>query len=165
MNGFTEHVSGASERGGAERLLTWGESRAMLPLVGRVAKDVISQRQHLAELQPERDRLDGRRHHLDWPQRQRRYQIQEEIAACQKELRAVEAELEALGLTLLDADTGLVGFPTMVNNRQAFFSWKPDEDGLLYWNFADDTVRRPVPEDWTRPTRESTGRGRSKNRK
>ena len=166
MNGFTEHMSGASEpRGAAERLLTWGESQAMLPLVGRVVQDVLRHRQRLAELRPERDRLERRRHNLDWPQRQRRYLIQEEILTADKELCAVEAELDALGVVLLDSDTGLAGFPTMVNNRPAFFSWLPAEAGLNYWNFADDTARRPIPEDWTKPPIENTGRGRSKSRK
>ena len=145
MSGFTENLSGASERrGAAERLLTWGESRAMLPLVGRVMKDVMRHRQRLAELNPERDLLERRRHNLDWPQRQRRYRIHEEILTAEKELIAVEAELDALGVVLLDADTGMAGFPTMVNNRAAFFSWRSEEEGLIYWNFADD-LRPPVP--------------------
>jgi hypothetical protein len=166
MNGFTEHLSGASERRGTvERLLTWGESRAMLPLVGRVARDVIRHRERLAQLFPERDRLERNRHTLDWPQRQRRYQIQEEIITAEKELCAVEAELDLLGVIVLEASTGLVGFPTMVNNRPAFFSWMPEEETLTYWNFADDTARRPIPEDWTKTPREVPTRGRAKNRK
>ena len=166
MNGFTEHVSGADERRGpVERLLTWGESRAMIPLVGRVARDVMQHRKHLTELRPERDRLERKRHNLDWPQRQRRYRIQEEITLAEKELNAVEGELDALGVALLEPETGLVGFPTMVNNRSAFFSWRPEEEGLTYWNFADDTVRRPIPEEWTKPATEAPARGRSKNRK
>ncbi len=137
----------------------------MLPLVGRVAKDVIRHHQHLAELRPERDHLERRRHNLDWPQRQRRYRIEEEILTSEKELQAVEAELGALGVMVLDAESGLVGFPTMVNNRPAFFSWKPEEEGLIYWNFADDTARRPIPEDWTKLLSEAPARSRSKSRK
>ena len=52
--------------------------------------------------------------------------------------------------------TGLVGFPTLVNERPAFFSWRPEEEGLLYWNFSgDDQHRRRVPEEWTKPPREN----------
>jgi hypothetical protein len=163
MNGFTEHLSGASERGAVDRLMTWGESRVMLPLIGRVARDVIRHQQRLGELRPERDRLERRRADLDWPQRQRRYQIEEEILSAEKDMQALVAELSGLGVVLLDAGTGLVGFPTMVNNRPAYFSWRPDEEALSYWNFADDTVRRPIPEDWTNPPGEA--RGRTKSRK
>ena len=109
--------------------------------------------------------LERRRHILDWPKRQRRYRINEEILTAEKELSAVEAELDALGVVMLEASTGLVGFPTMVNNRAAFFSWRPEEDGLTYWNFSGDMNRRPIPEDWTKPAQESASRARSKSRK
>ena len=60
MNGFTENrASGASERPGRDdRVLTWGASHAMLPLVARIARDVVRYHQRLATLQPERARLD-----------------------------------------------------------------------------------------------------------
>jgi hypothetical protein len=159
MNGFTEHLPGSSERRrSAERLLTWSESRAMLPLVGRVARDIVGHRKRLAELRPERDRLERGRQRLDWPQRQRRYHVQDEIDTAEKELAALAGELDTLGVVLLDPHVGLIGFPTMVNNRPAFFSWQPDEESLTCWNFADDTIRRPIPEDWTKPAPEKTGR-------
>src|SRR5262245_21725966 len=127
MNGFTENrASGASERPGAnDRVLTWEASRAMFPLVSRIAQDVAQRHQLLATLHPEQERLERSRRTLDWPRRRRRYELQEEIAAAEADLRHARAELEALGLALLDPATGLVGFPTLVNDRRAFFSWKP----------------------------------------
>jgi hypothetical protein len=153
MSGFTERrTSDASERrGGGDRVLTWGEATAMLPLVRRIADDVIRVHKRLAEAQPELDKLDRGRRALAWPERSRRYQLQDEAAAAEKELQEAAAEFDALGVALLHGPTGLVGFPTKVNDRSAYFSWKPGEDGLGYWNFADDLVRRPVPADWTRP--------------
>jgi hypothetical protein len=163
MNGFTEHrESGASERPGeSDRVLTWDVGVAMLPLVGRIAADVARHRRHLAELRPELDRLNRERRTLNWPQRSRRYELTETTAAVERELYDVLAELEVLGVVLLDAPTGLVGFPTLVNNRRAYFSWRPGEEGLKFWNYAGDLVRRPVPEAWTRPAaKEQTSRKR-----
>jgi hypothetical protein len=165
MNGFTEpRASGASERPGThERVLTWEDGTAMLPLVGRIAADVRRQVERLARLGPERDRLESRRRTLAWPERARRYQLQEELTEAEKELADARAELEVLGVALLDAAAGLVGFPTVVNDRAAYFSWQPGEEGLGYWNFAGDTHRRPVPADWTRPPRERERRGKRKH--
>jgi hypothetical protein len=167
MNGFTENrAPGASERPGPnERVLTWGASLAMLPLVGRIARDIVSHHARLARLQPEQDRLDRRRHTLSWPERSRRYQLQEEIHVIDTELRAARSELDTLGIALLDPACGLVGFPTVVNDRRAFFSWQPDEQGLNFWNYAGDRVRRPVPEHWTRPQREPAPRGKRRPEK
>jgi hypothetical protein len=169
MNGFTEHrASGASERpGDSDRVMTWDAGVAMLPLVGRIAADVVRLRARLASLRPELGRLDRQRRDLDWPGRARRYQLHEDAVAAQAELNDALAELEVLGVALLDAPTGLVGFPTLVNNRRAFFSWKPGEDGLKFWNYAGDGVRRPVPEAWTKPAppaKEKPTRGKKTSR-
>ena len=153
MSGFTENrAPEASERPGPNDLvLTWDASRAMLPLVGRIAADVVRCHGRLARLRPEQARLERRKETLAWPERARRYQLRDEAVALERELVQLGGELEALGVVLLDAVSGLVGFPTVVNNRRAYFSWKPGEDGLRFWNFAGDAVRRPVPASWTRP--------------
>src|SRR5438105_3792542 len=90
---------GASERSGpSERVLTWQASRAMLPLVGRIARDVVTHHEQLAHLRPERAHLERNRRTLDWPHRRRRYQLEEEIAALDAGLRGLVGELEALGV-------------------------------------------------------------------
>ncbi len=164
MKGFTEpRASGASEQPGqGEQILTWGASQAMLPLVGRIASDIVTQHARLMQLQPELEKLDRQRRELTWPQRARRYTIHDELVILDRTLQEHLAELTSLGVVLLDASIGLVGFPTMVNDRKAFFSWKLGEDGLKSWNFADEMVRHPVPESWTKPARENGGRGKSK---
>jgi hypothetical protein len=164
MNGFTEpRASDASEQPGqGEQILTWGASQAMLPLVGRIASDVMAHHARLMHLQPELERLDRQRRVLSWPQRSRRYAIHDELGLLDRALQENLAELTGLGVVLLDASTGLVGFPTLVNDRKAYFSWKPGEDGLKFWNFADEMVRHPVPESWTKPMRDNSGRGKSR---
>jgi hypothetical protein len=137
----------------------------MLPLVGRIAQDVAHHHKRLACMGPEFARLERNRRTLAWPERSRRYQLEEEIKTGQLELRAVLDELERLGVVVLEPMLGLVGFPTMVNERRAFFSWQPGEDSLLFWNYADDLTRRPVPESWTEAPRERPARGKSRSRK
>lgn len=151
MNGFTENTTESSEK--PERrdvIFTWSNARRMLPLVERIARDVLDLSRRLALIQPEKTRLDRQKRLLGWAERSRRYQLQEEINAGEKDLQAARAELAGLGLVLLDPAQGLIGFPTRVNDRRAFFSWQPGEYGLLYWHFADETVRRPIPTDWTK---------------
>jgi hypothetical protein len=167
MSGFTENrAHGASERPGQnERVLTWNASVAMLPLVGRIAQDIVRHTTRLAELRLEQAHLEEHRRTLAWPERARRYAVQEEIGQLEQELARNLTELEALGVTLLDPAPGLVGFPTIVNDRRAFFSWQPGETGLVFWNFAGDRVRREVPEHWTvSPQQPPRRRSRSESR-
>src|SRR5262245_35890795 len=55
MSGFTENrASDASERSGLpERMLTWHASRAMLPLVSRIAQDLADRHERLRLLRVE----------------------------------------------------------------------------------------------------------------
>jgi hypothetical protein len=166
MSGFTGRRStGAAERRGqGDRVFTWGSARAMLPLAGRIVADLVRLYARLEELRPETEQLESRRLALSWPERARRYQLQEEKAAADKELRAVRAELTALGVAVLHEASGLIGFATIVNEREAFFSWRPGEDGLEFWNFAGDPVRRSVPEAWTKAPPKRPGKGKSRSK-
>jgi hypothetical protein len=120
----------------------------MLSLVRRIVEDVLHARQELGQKQPERYRLDRQRRTLDWPARARRYQLQEEIAFEENNLQEALAELEVLGVVLLDPGKGQVGFPTIVNGRRAFFSWRISEETLRHWHFDGEKVRRLIPSAW-----------------
>jgi hypothetical protein len=58
------------------------------------------------------------------------------------------AELEVLGVALIDARQGRVGLPTVVNGRLAYFSWQPGDPALQYWHFPEEAQRRPIPPGW-----------------
>lgn len=120
----------------------------MLPLVRQILGDFLNSQHSFARLEPEEARLDRQKRSLAWPERQRRYEIQEQLAQAERGMHAAVEELDSLGVVLLDADLGRVGFPTMVNNRRAYFSWRHGEDGLHAWHFAEEEVFRPIPAAW-----------------
>jgi hypothetical protein len=152
MNGSTENrTPGASEKPGRkETSLNLATARSMLPLVQRIVDDILRDRNQLAQLMPEQNRLDRYRRDLGWPERARRYQVREEVTLTERRLEESFTELASLGLQLLDDNEGRVGFPTIVNGRRAFFSWKPGDEGIGYWQFPDDTIRRAIPASWTK---------------
>src|SRR5437588_3954112 len=88
MNGSTENrAQGASEKPGRRpTVFNLATARRMLPLVQRIVSDVTHYRRLLAGLRPEQCRLDRQRRTLAWPERWRRYQIQEEIAGADHRL-------------------------------------------------------------------------------
>src|SRR5262249_38711047 len=98
----------------------------------------------------EKDRLDRLRRTLAWPERSRRYQLHEEITGGELGLQEVLAELDGLGVALLDREAGQIGFPTVVNNRQAYLSWNAGGEGLACGHCAEERVRRPIPPAWTK---------------
>lgn len=150
MNGSMGYrASDASEKSPRrEVVLSLKTVTRMLPLVQRIVKDILGRQRELARLHPEEARLDRQRRTLDWPSRQRRYQVKDDVAAAEQGLRTALEELDELGVILLDADLGRVGFPTIVNNRPAFFSWRLGEDGLHSWHFVEENTCRPIPPAW-----------------
>ena len=142
----TSDASESPERG--EVVLSLKTVQKMLPLVQQIAKDILASQRATARLQPEEDRLDRGRRALDWPGRQRRYEVKEELAKADKELEVALAELRSLGLVLLDDLESRIGFPTMVNNRRAYFTWHAGEESLHHWRFAEEDVDRPIPSSW-----------------
>jgi hypothetical protein len=119
-------------------------ARKMLPLVRQIISDVQARWNRLSELEQEQGDLDKRRRGLDWPERARRYQITEEIAAEQRGLQDTVDELEKLELVLVDAIQGEVAFPTAINGRKAYYIWRAGENDVKTWCYAHDPARHPV---------------------
>ncbi len=128
------------------RVLDLDTVRRMLPLVERVVDDIVASRQVLDRLQPEQEQLDRCRRTLAWPDRLRRYNNRDELARAEDRLQDALAELDVLGIELVDAVKGRVGFPTVLNGRPAFYSWQPGEASIGYWHHPGEHLRRPIPD-------------------
>lgn len=133
---------------GRDAMLSLKTVQRMLPLVQKIVEDLLVQQRSVDRLQPEAERLERQRRNLDWDARQRRYQLQDDLASAERGLQNAAEELSGLGVVLLEAEFGKIGFPTMVNNRQAYFAWQPGDEGVNRWQFADETVSRPIPASW-----------------
>lgn len=124
-------------------------ARQMLPLVKSIVTDIVSSRLAINQLSPEQDRLDRHRRDLVWQERERRYQVTEEMAAAEKSLTTAVTELTGLGVSLVDDAAGVVDFPTKINGRSAAFTWRLGEDTVDHWHYSGEEQRRPVPTEWT----------------
>lgn len=127
-------------------------ARQMLPLVRSIVVDIVTSRQAIAKLTPEQERLDRHRRDLVWLERERRYQVTDEIAAAEKVLLRAVGELSGLGINLTDDLIGEVDFPTKINGRPAAFTWKLGEEGVRHWHYQGEDQLRPIPADWEQST-------------
>lgn len=139
-------ASESSERN--EVVLSLKTVHKMLPLVQQIAQEIVARHRAIERLQPEEECLDQQRRSLAWPMRRRRYEVKDELARAEKDLETAIAELRGLGLSVLNEVDGVIGFPTVVNDRRAFFSWHVGEVGVKTWRFADEDVDRPIPPSW-----------------
>src|SRR3989442_1867429 len=95
-----------------EVVLSLKTVQRMLPLVQRIVEDFLNSQKALERLQPEEEILDRKKRTLDWPGRQRRYRLKDEVAQAENALVDAREELAELAVVLLDTELGRVGFPT-----------------------------------------------------
>jgi hypothetical protein len=149
MNDTPRRAFGASAKSKRKDVnLDLPTARQMLPLVKSIVADIVDRRSHLNRLHPEQETLERHRRDLTWPERERRYRIQEEITATEGAYKQAVSELRELGLAIVDVSSGRVAFPTRINGRAAVFTWQPGEDSVAYWSYEDEELRRPIPTEW-----------------
>jgi len=127
-------------------------ARRMLPLVRTIVFDIRAGQSSLNRLNPEQDRLDRNRRALTWAERDRRYQIADEIRKTEKNLTLAAVELDDLGVSIVDGVAGSVEFPTRINGRSAAFSWQYEEETINFWHYQGERQRRPIPVEWNAQT-------------
>lgn len=132
--------------------IDFSTAQMMLPLVKSIVTDIVHSRQAITRLVPEQDRLERHRRDLVWLERQRRYQVNDEIAAAEKNLTIALLELTGLGVNLVDEENGEVDFPTKINGRSAAFTWKLGDETLHNWHYSGEEQIRPIPKDWDQAT-------------
>jgi hypothetical protein len=149
MNDTPRRAFGASAKSKRRDVnLDLPTARQMLPLVKSIVQDIVDRRRLLNRLHTEQENLERHRRELAWAERERRYHIQEEIAAAEGAYKQAVSELRDLGLALVDVAIGRVAFPTRINGRPAVFTWQPDEENVQYWSYEDEDLRRPIPNEW-----------------
>lgn len=145
-------VRSGSRRKSRETYFTLVQAEKMLPLVTHIVDDVRARWSKLTEMEKEIEALERRKRELDWPERQRRYQIQDEITKEHKLLKDTALELESLDVVLVDPVHGEAAFPTVINDEKAYFVWRVGSDQVRWWCFTNEPKRRPIPEAWRKVT-------------
>jgi hypothetical protein len=123
------------KRSRGKRYFTVAEANATLPLlrsilrdVTMLARDLHERQERLAQVQsPLRGKTtDAYREEVE--------QIQAEFDRDQERMREYEEELKSLGIELKDYLTGLVDFPSRMNDREVYLCWRLGEPEVAHWH-------------------------------
>ncbi|MFL5339414.1 MAG: DUF2203 domain-containing protein [Gemmataceae bacterium] len=150
MSGKSNRASGKGDKARRQKKpLDLPTARRMLPLVQRIVNDIVLDHTELNRFTFEQEGLDRDKRNLSWPERQRRYAVQGEVVRLQTRIEEEALELDRLGAIIVNPTLGQIGFPTLINGRPAYFSWKLGEDGVEFWHFDGEQDRRPIPPNWS----------------
>ncbi len=137
LNGF-EMTDTQNTATTSTKYFTVTEANAALPLVNRIAKDIVEQYRQVmafhAQLQegelpdPERDRLESAR------------------SQATDKLDNLTNELSDIGCELKDWESGLVDFPARMDRRDVCLCWKLGEEQITQWHevYAGFSGREPI---------------------
>ena len=140
-----------SERPAAgPKLFTVDEANAALPLVQAIVQDVVAVSQEIVERRERLSQIKGdRKPTAGDPYGDELAQIEEELEKERGRLYEFAAELRELGVELKDGLTGLVDFPSRMEDRVVYLCWKLGESEVLHWHELDAgfSGRHPLTAD------------------
>jgi hypothetical protein len=110
------------------RRFTLDAARRTLPLVSRIADDVV--RAH-AEAAGVHARLSSR------PSRELRATLEADLSRAVDRLHRYVDELTELGVELKDYATGLLDFVALHEGREVYLCWRPGEATISHWHELD----------------------------
>jgi hypothetical protein len=122
------------------KLFTVAEANAMLPLVRAIVSDIVALASDLRDRQERLERIRksqralGEAHAAEFGQAEADWQRDE------NRLRECQAELGGLGVELKDFLSGLVDFPSRMDDRIVYLCWRLGEDSVAFWHELDAGV-------------------------
>ena len=133
-----------SPGGSGERLFTVAQANAMLPLVRRIAEDIVIGYRRWQERVREFEVV-AANSRADEPD-ERAEQLQDEAQRLAAEIDGFVAELTALGVEFKGFDQGLVDFPAVLSGRPVYLCWRLGEPSVQFWHDRDAGFagRRPL---------------------
>jgi len=118
------------------RRFTLEQANKALPLVKRVAGDIVRIHSDAMKLQQDMERAESKR----------KAAIQTELESAMHRLEDLVDELSEIGCELKDYQMGLIDFTGRHNGHDVCLCWKVGEEQIAYWHEAESgyTGRQPI---------------------
>ena len=119
------------------KYFTPDEARRTLPLVKKIVQDILNSAKEMKLLAEDVDGKIGEN---------------PEIKKLAEDINGFLAELEEIGCLYKDPNflSGLVDFPSVINDKEVYLCWRSDEDDILYYHEINEgfSGRKPIPEEY-----------------
>lgn len=128
------------------RTFTVDEANNALPLVRRIVADVVRAYELLSEQADEYKKVRGVEDRTNEVE-DRLNSLKRSMSALSEEIEAYVGELSEIGCEMKDLKTGLVDFPSLMDDRRVFLCFELGEDRVEFWHELTEGYagRRPLP--------------------
>ncbi len=121
-----------------KKYFTLPEANAMLPLLRSILRDVTElahglrdRDERLRRLRSDKSRSLGQSYNEELEQ------IEAAFERDQQQMQLYVKELRDLGVELKDFLTGLIDFPSMMDDREVYLCWRLGEPEVAHWHELD----------------------------
>lgn len=126
-----------------------------LPLVRRIAHDLVGLQSDLRERQARIDRLlADEKHATSRAHAEELADMRSSLSEDQRQMQALQRELAGLGATIHSHGQGVIDFPAQIGSRSVRLCWRIGETHVGHWHEIDAPLsdRRPIAgETFTQP--------------
>lgn len=128
-----------------KRFFTLDQANSALPLVRRIASDIVAQYQQLEHLQRKRERLSKQDKSKQDKTDERRGLDSLAVQGSQR-LKDLIDEIKLIGCEPKDWVNGLIDFPALLDGREVYLCWRLGEEQVSHWHetHAGTMGRQPV---------------------
>lgn len=122
-----------------ERHFTRAEADALLPALEALLRELREAKESLTDAEAHRALSEASGGNGGGAQGKR-------VGEAFLRVRGMLAELHATGIVVRDIDRGLVDFPAILDDREAYLCWRLGEDSVGFWHDLDSGFqgRRPL---------------------
>jgi hypothetical protein len=115
------------------------QATAMLPLLRLIVADISLGHRELTERRADLHGLMRRKkNHNDAFYSDEIEETRQDLLTESRQLDEYIEELENLGVVLRSAQDGIVDFPTLVEDKTAFFIWRMGEAEIAFWHWPTE---------------------------
>lgn len=121
-----------------------------LPLVRRIAHDLVGLQSDLRERQARIDLLLGdEKHSTSRAHAEELAEIRSSLDTDQAQMLVLQQELARLGATIHSSSQGAIDFPAQIGSRSVQLCWRVGESQVSHWHEVDAplTQRRPIADE------------------
>lgn len=122
------------------RFFNLPQAEGLLPEVERLVRSLVQAKQEYDSGEAELDALKQRITLLGGVSlsRERALSSRTRKESAARTLKSVVERITELGVEIKDADTGLIDFPTLYRDREAYLCWRLGETGIGFWHYVQD---------------------------
>ena len=136
-----------AKRDALQRLFTPEQANKALPLVRRIARDIVDSYRGLYDVRAEHDKVKGQIDGAPTPgQGDDLQRLEQEADHFQEQVENCLEELDLVGCQLKDFEKGLIDFPSEMEGEPVLLCWKLGEPAVEFWHSLDGgfSARQPI---------------------